>query len=48
MIMKNYTKLKYDGFESYLKIEEILFDGWQLHIKESEIEEASTKKTNSK
>lgn len=28
MIMKNYTKLKYDGFESYLKIEERLFDGW--------------------
>lgn len=24
-----YTKLKYDGFESHLKIEERLFDGWR-------------------
>lgn len=24
----NYTKLKYDGFKSYLKIEERLFDGF--------------------
>lgn len=28
MSMKKYTKLKYDGFESHLKIEERLFDGW--------------------
>lgn len=25
---ENYTKLKYDGFQSHLKIEERLFDGW--------------------
>ena len=29
MSIKNYTKLKYDGFESHLKIEERLFDGWR-------------------
>ena len=28
MSIKNYTKLKYDGFESHLKIEERFFDGW--------------------
>lgn len=26
---KKYTKLKYDGFESHLKIEERLLDGWR-------------------
>lgn len=25
---KKYIKLKYDGFESHLKIEERAFDGW--------------------
>jgi hypothetical protein len=28
MSIKKYTKLKYDGFRSYLKIEKRLFDGW--------------------
>ena len=28
MSMKNYTKLKYDGYEKYLKLEQRLYDRW--------------------
>lgn len=28
MSIKKYTKLKYDGFEKYLKLEQRLYDGW--------------------
>ena len=29
---KKYTKLKYDGFESHLNIEERAFDGWHWQV----------------
>jgi hypothetical protein len=28
MSMKNYTKLKYDSYKKYLKLERRLYDGW--------------------